>query len=252
MKISRRMAALALALVMCLTLAACGGKKNQDDLNDDGDNNGVVLQAPPVLEGAAYDSAADASGFDAYYGVWKGADDARCDTLEVSATEGGMYFTFYKDGQVTASGGAQVIPEYDSLYFFNEHDGSAYLTQGSASEMTVESLGTYTMDNSAAKPAGAFSDIADVWFQDGELNGASCIVIESNGRWTLSERSATGEELAEVDHGYLEQDTGDAEQYAAHSDQFDDVTYDMHTTYERDTFWWGGENDTYLRQANSQ
>ena len=220
MKISRRMAALALALVMCLTLAACGGKKNQDDLNDDGDNNGVVLQAPPVLEGAAYDSAADASGFDAYYGVWKGADDARCDTLEVSATEGGMYFT--------------------------------YLTQGSASEMTVESLGTYTMDNSAAKPAGAFSDIADVWFQDGELNGASRIVIESDGRWTLSERSATGEELAEVDHGYLEQDTGDAEQYAAHSDQFDDVTYDMHTTYERDTFWWGGENDTYLRQANSQ
>lgn len=153
MKISRRMAALALALVMCLTLAACGGKKNQDDLNDDGDNNGVVLQAPPVLEGAAYDSAADASGFDAYYGVWKGADDARCDTLEVSATEGGMYFTFYKDGQVTASGGAQVIPEYDSLYFFNEHDGSAYLTQGSASEMTVEFLGTYTMDNSAVKPA---------------------------------------------------------------------------------------------------
>ncbi len=26
----------------------------------------------------------------------------------------------------------------------------------------MESLGTYTMDNSAVKPAGAFSDIADV------------------------------------------------------------------------------------------
>ena len=28
--------------------------------------------------------------------------------------------------------------------------------------------------------------------------------------------------------------------------------YDMHTTAEKDLLWWGGENDTYLRQADSQ
>ncbi len=73
-----------------------------------------------------------------------------------------------------------------------------------------------------------------MWFQDGELNGASPSSLSRTAAGPCLERSATGEELAEVDHGYLEQDTGDAEQYAAHSNQFDDVTYDMHTTYERD------------------
>ena len=57
-------------------------------------------------------------------------------------------------------------------------------------------------------------------------------------------------------HGYtrgqLEQDPDDADQYYARSSTFDDVTYDMHTTAEKDLFWWGGENDTYLRQADSQ
>lgn len=46
-------------------------------------------------------------------------------TLAVSATDGGMYFTFYKDGEIMASGCAQVIEEYDQLYFFNEYDGCA-------------------------------------------------------------------------------------------------------------------------------
>lgn len=40
-----------------------------------------------------------------------------------------MYFTFYKDGEIMASGCAQVIEEYDQLYFFNEHDGCAYLAR---------------------------------------------------------------------------------------------------------------------------
>ncbi|MDY5333310.1 MAG: hypothetical protein SPG84_00225 [Vescimonas sp.] len=55
-----------------------------------------------------------------------------------------------------------------------------------------------------------------------------------------------------MDRGQLEQDPDDADQYYARSSAFDDVTYDMHTTAEKDLLWWGGENDTYLRQADSQ
>lgn len=40
--------------------------------------------------------------------------------------------------------------------------------------------------------------------------------------------------------------------YYAHSSILEDVTYDMHTTAKKDLFWRGGENDTYLRQADSQ
>ena len=98
----------------------------------------------------------------------------------------------------------------------------------------------------------AFADIADVWFPDGEKEGLSCIVILSDGQWGLGERTQAGEDFVTVDRGQLEQDPDDADQYYARSSAFDDVTYDMHTTAEKDLLWWGGENDTYLRQADSQ
>lgn len=93
-----------------------------------------------------------------------------------------MYFTFYKDGEIMASGCAQVIEEYDQLYFFNEYDGCAYLARGGATELAIESLGTYTISGSGSNGADeAFADIADVWYPDGEKDGLSCIVILSDG-----------------------------------------------------------------------
>ena len=178
MKYGKILTAFMLALAMCLGLTACGG----DNGGDSNDNNDSIQTPPPVIEGAAYDSAADASAYGEYYGLWEGSSGARCDTLAVSATDGGMYFTFYKDGEIMASGCAQVIEEYDQLYFFNEHDGCAYLARGSAAELTIESLGTYTISGSGSNGADeAFADIADVWYPDGEKDGLSCIVILSDG-----------------------------------------------------------------------
>ena len=250
MKYGKILTALALALAMCLGLTACGGNNNSDN----NDNNDPIQTAPPVIEGAVYDSAADASAYDEYYGGWEGASDAKCDTLVVSATDGGMYFTFYKAGEIAASGCAQVIEEYGKLYFFNEHDGCAYLAQGSANELAIESFGTYAMSGSGSTEGAdeAFADIAGVWYLDGEKDGLSCIVILSDGQWGLGERTEAGEDFTTVDRGQLERDSGDADQYYAHSSDFEGVTYDMHTTAEKDTFWWGGENDTYLRQASSR
>ena len=249
MKYGKILTAFMLALAMCLGLTACGG----DNGGDSNDNNDSIQTPPPVIEGAAYDSAADASAYGEYYGLWEGSSGAKCDTLAVSATDGGMYFTFYKGGEVMASGCAQVIEEYDQLYFFNEHDGCAYLARGGATELAIESLGTYTISGSGSNGADeAFADIADVWYLDGEKDGLSCIVILSDGQWGLGERTQAGEDFVTVDRGQLEQDPDDADQYYARSSAFDDVTYDMHTTAEKDLLRWGGENDTYLRQADSQ
>lgn len=124
---------------------------------------------------------------------------------------------------------------------------------GGATELAIESLGTYTISGSGSNGADeAFADIADVWFPDGEKDGLSCIVILSDGQWGLEERTQAGEDFVTVDRGQLEQDPDDADQYYARSSAFDDVTYDMHTTAEKDLLWWGGENDTYLRQADSR
>ena len=110
-----------LALAMCLGLTACGG----DNGGDSNDNNDSIQTPPPVIEGAAYDSAADASAYGEYYGLWEGSSGAKCDTLAVSATDGGMYFTFYKDGEIMASGCAQVMEEYDQLLGTDELDPDA-------------------------------------------------------------------------------------------------------------------------------
>lgn len=127
------------------------------------------------------------------------------------------------------------------------------MARGGATELAIESLGTYTISGSGSNGADeAFADIADVWFPDGEKDGLSCIVILSDGQWGLGERTQAGEDFVTVDRGQLEQDPDDADQYYARSSAFDDVTYDMHTTAEKDLLWWGGENDTYLRQADSQ
>ena len=54
-----------------------------------------------------------------------------------------MYFHLYKDGQVTASGGAQAHPGNTTACTSSTSTTAAPIpTQGSASEMTVESLGT--------------------------------------------------------------------------------------------------------------
>ena len=136
---------------------------------------------------------------------------------------------------------------------FNECDGCAYLARGGTTELAIESLGTYTISGSGSNGADeAFADIADVWFPDGEKDGLSCIVILSDGQWGLGERTQAGEDFVTVDRGQLEQDPDDANQYYARSSAFDHVTYDMHTTAEKGLLWWGGENDTYLRQADSQ
>ena len=103
MKNWKKLSTLVLAMVLCLSISACGG--------DSGDG-GETADAPAVLEDYAYDSAADASGYDTYIGNWVGTGDAENDTLEVTTTDGGMYFTIYYINDIKASGAAQNVPEY--------------------------------------------------------------------------------------------------------------------------------------------
>lgn len=100
MKNWKKLSTLVLAMVLCLSISACGG--------DSGDG-GETADAPAVLEDYAYDSAADASGYDTYIGNWVGTGDAENDTLEVTTTDGGMYFTIYYINDIKASGAARIF-----------------------------------------------------------------------------------------------------------------------------------------------
>ena len=227
---------LVLALVMCLSLAACGDRG-----------------APGIIEDAPYDSAADPFGYDEYFGTWEGTGSAAGDTLEISAASGGMYFTLYSGDELAASGCAQNVPDYACIYFFNQHDGKAYqFASNGSGEMDLNTFGTFVMKMPAPRTSGEFEDIADVWYLDGEAAAESIIKIDANGEWTLYERPGGEGDPVMVDYGYLEREFGVEEQYYAHSRQFEDVAYDMHMALDKTAFWWGGEGDAYLCSANTQ
>ena len=116
MKSLNKHLALIMALLMCLSLAACGDGGGSDD----------DYRAPAVIEDAAYDSAASYdSSYNEYLGIWAASDGDVCDALEVEAIDSGLYFTLYKGYDIVAAGNAQNVPEYAYIYFFNENDGKA-------------------------------------------------------------------------------------------------------------------------------
>lgn len=234
-----------LMLVVCLILVACGdGGSSNDDSEE--------YRAPGVIEGAAYDSAADASGYEEYFGIWEGVGDAEGDTLEITPADGGMYFTLYSGEELIASGNAQDVPEYAYIYFFNQHDGNAYqFAVNYDGDMELYSFGAFVMKTPAPSTLGGFEDIADIWYLDGDPEAASSIEIDANGEWTLYERLEGDGDSTMTDYGYLEQDPAIEDQYYAHSRQFEDVTYDMYTSFEKEAFSWGDESDSYLRLTDS-
>ena len=106
MKHIHKFLSLALALVLCLSLAACGDEGGRDD----DDNN--FYNAPNSLEGLVKDSE-QMSNLYVFGGAWRGEDG---ETLISATSDAGdeVRFALYDaDEEVTASGFIQFVPEYD-------------------------------------------------------------------------------------------------------------------------------------------
>ena len=116
MKHLHKYLSLALALVLCLSVAACGNNGGDDDDNDDGDHN--LYGVPDSFEGLVKDSEQMANLY-IYGGAWTGEDGG---TLIVANNDEGdeVRFALYdSDEDVTASGFIQFVPDYDYDYFYN-------------------------------------------------------------------------------------------------------------------------------------
>ena len=132
---------LALALVLCLSLAACG--ESNEDYGDDGSDYNLY-GVPDSFEGLVKDSE-QMSNLYLYGGAWKGEDGG---TLISATNDDGdeVRFALYdSDEEVTASGFIQFVPDYDYDYFYNEHDGVAYRSWfDEVGALHVAELGTFT------------------------------------------------------------------------------------------------------------
>ena len=141
MKHVNKYLSLALALVLCLSLAACG--ESNEDYGDDGSDYNLY-GVPDSFEGLVKDSEQMANLY-IYGGAWTGKDGG---TLIAANNDEGdeVRFALYDiDEELTASGFIQFVPEYDYDYFYNEHDGVAYRSWfDEVGALYVAELGTFT------------------------------------------------------------------------------------------------------------
>lgn len=221
---------LLLALVMCLSLAACGG-------------GGEEITTPAWFEGMVSDSQ-NKVDINAYGGTWTG--DSGSMVVELSESGDEVRFALYDAaGEITASGFIQTEPQYSADYFYNEHDGIAHRCSVPGDTLEVDGFGEFTKVSGDKQGDGDYSALAGEWYQDGEQDALSVIEIKADGSWSLLELMDGDTERTAVDWGKLQTAEGEGA-YSAVSDNFEDVAYDM-TVIDGTTFYWGGENDNYQK-----
>lgn len=113
MKHWKKYVSLLLALVMCLSMAACGG----------GEEDGVP---PDTIENMVTDTSVDYD-YTALMGTWLGEDQSVLVMEHFEEYTNSERFSLDDaDGSLLASGNIQYVEEYGCVYLYNEHDGIAH------------------------------------------------------------------------------------------------------------------------------
>lgn len=252
MKHWRKYLAFMLALVMCLTLAACGGDSGtNDDYGDDGSSD-----APGSFEGMVKDPQLLVD-YGMYRGIWSGEDGSQL-VVAMNDNDDEMRYALYDvNEELTASGYIQMVQEYSADYFYNEHDGVAHHSWfGEDGTLYVDTFGTFVYVSAVDSGESGSSDgandeyafLAGTWYLDAEAGAESIIEIDEYGNWSLFERPGGDGDPTEVDCGTIQVNPDSEDQYFAVSTTFDDVVYDFNVI-DNSVMYWGGEYDYYEKAA---
>ena len=163
MKRWKKYAALLLALIMCLSMAACGG-----------DEEG----APDTIKNLVTDTSVEYD-YSALMGTWLGEDDSVLTMEHVEGITNSERFLLHDaDNSLTASGNIQYVEEYGYVYLYNEHDGIAHICWFNEDDtLYIDSFGTFTKV-SGDVPGETVGDEVDLsvlrgtWYLDGDTSAS--------------------------------------------------------------------------------
>lgn len=149
----KKLLTLILALIMCLSLAACGSGTSGDGGNGSDSSDGGTLVTPTRIDGMIKEEFDD-TDYSAYLGIWDGVvedwEDAQKLFVELNE-DGEPRWQLFVAGDLTYEGFLQIRPQYENyVYACNEYDGCGYM---------------------------CWFDSYDVLHIEFDLNGNSCIFV---------------------------------------------------------------------------
>ena len=187
-----------------------------------------------------------------YAGVWVCEPQYDYDYIEID-TDGN--WRLHQNGEIVATGWLQYESEWNSMYAYDDADGSACVISLQDGRLYIGSYGYFApgdgVEDNGYDDGGngglteddehsAAYDIAGlkgIWYYDGDLSAETYIVFDTEGNWSLYQR-APGAESEEMDYGTIvpvEDNT-----LEAYSDVYDGLTYSV-VAYETGTLIWGDE-----------
>ena len=240
MKNQKKYAGLLLTLVLCLSMAACGG---DDDV------------APDTIKNLVTDTSVEYD-YSALMGTWQNGDGSVLTMEHIDGiTTSERFSIFDADNNLTASGNIQYVEEYGFVYLYNEHDGIAHISWiNDDYSMYVDSFGAFTkvsgdipgdtVGDLTGESVGDdydFTMFSGSWYLDGDIYSSSCIEFDASGTvWSLYERGADG--FFEGINGGTLRAVGE-NRFEAVSDWFEDESFDCYIA--DGMLYWGSEDSGY-------
>ena len=257
----RKFLLLALALLLCLSLAACGSDASAPDDPNDGLGGGLDEDA--------------GNDFSAYEGIWLGEADNEYDSIEFDAD--GNWQLYYA-GDVADEGYLRYEPEWGGVYAYSSVDDSGSRAEIQNGQLYITSFGYFNYgdgmeyywyddgggDHDGSSPNDGLTEdnetdswdtdlyqhdvsaFEGVWYFDGDLSAQTYIVIDGYGSWSYYQR-APGAESVEMDCGTFSYSADEGSTYYADSGLYDGVSYKVFEL-DDDALVWGDEGTYYLME----
>lgn len=222
---------LALTLLLCLSLTACGGDAESTESADD---SAGASEADPN-EGLGGDVAGlSEDDYTIFQGFWLSTEDQK-DTLDIAADGD---WTLTSCGEVVDEGFLWYIPDEGLTHFVadqysDEFDGYAEVD---GDLLSISTLGDFFYFSRS------ISEFEGIWYLDGDLSAEIYLEIDSWGDWECYQRVPGEAEGELIDWGSLTYDMEDGGFYCAYSDYYE-ITYVVYDLSDGGLVW--GDEGTF-------